>query len=88
MKTSEGIYAFACTESDEPFFFTVVRTGEAPPAKFTAAIYGKIIRFRSADNSFELCLARDARYPGWKSPDKTHAQFHQAATFWSQAHLQ
>lgn len=87
VRTSEGIYAFACTESDEPFFFTIVRSGEELSAKFRAATRGNVIRFRSTDNSFELCFARDARYPGWKNPDKTEEQYQRAKHFWSQAHL-
>lgn len=87
MKTSQGIYAFACTEADRPYFFTVVRTGEKPSDRFKAAVNGPLIRFRSADNTYELCLALDARYPGWCNPDKTEEQLHRASSFWAQAHI-
>jgi hypothetical protein len=86
VKTSQGIYAFACAEADRPYFFTVVRTGEAPSDRFKAAVLGPLVRFRSADNSFELCLALDARYLGWCNPDKTEAEMLRASSFWAQAY--
>lgn len=87
VKTSQGIYAFACAEADRPYFFSIVRTGEKLSDRFKAAVNGPLVRFRSTDNSYELCLALDARYPGWCNPDKTEEQLHRASAFWSQAHI-
>lgn len=87
LKNAEGIYAFACSESDQPWFFTIVPKGVEPSPRFSAATLLPLHRFQSTDGQFELCFALDARYPGWKSPNKTMEEYFRARQFWSQAHI-
>jgi hypothetical protein len=87
VETVLGIYAFACTESTQPWFFDVVEAGKMPEPKFMAAVEPRIIRFRSECGRLDMCMGIRKGYLGWRMPEKSEAEMRKAQQFWAQAFI-
>lgn len=85
VETVLGIYAFACTESTQPWFFDVVEAGKTPEPKFMAAVEPRIIRFKSECGRLDLCLGIRKGFLGWRMPEKSQREMEQSNKFWSLA---
>lgn len=85
VKTELGIYAFACTESTQPWFFDIVEAGKMPEPKFMAAVEPRIVRFRSECGRLDLCMALHKGFGDWRMPEKSQREMEQANKFWSLA---
>lgn len=81
-----GIYAFACAEATQPWFFEIRARGKKPTKKFLAAIEkGSLVRFKSTNGKKELVFGVRKGYKKWISPDKTERAMKQAHAFWGLA---
>lgn len=85
VQTVLGIYAFACAEGTQPWFFDVVEAGKTPEPKFLAAVEPRIIRFRSEDGRLDLCLGIRKGFADWRMPEKTEREMQQSNQFWAGA---
>jgi hypothetical protein len=81
-----GIYAFACAEATQPWFFEIRTRGTKPTKKFLAAIEkGTLVRFKSTNGKKELVFGIRKGYKQWISPTKTERAMKQAHAFWGLA---
>lgn len=86
IKNHLGIYAFACAEATQPWFFEIRARGQKPTAKLVAAVdKGTLVRFKSTNGKKELVFGIRKGYKQWISPDKTDAAMRQANAFWGLA---
>lgn len=86
IKNHLGIYAFACAEATQPWFFEICTRGAKPTKKFLAAIEkGTLVRFKSTNGKKELVFGVRKGYKKWISPDKTERAMKQAHAFWGLA---
>lgn len=86
VKTSLGIYAFACMEGAQPWFFELVPYDGEPSEKFKAAIIERtLVSFPSESGLHRLVMGLRRGFDDWNMPIKTPQQMARAATFWSQA---
>lgn len=74
VKTTLGIYAFACIEGTEAWFVDLAKVGSRHDPKFQAATRGEPICFPSSCGQWELRVARRADFPSWRMPVKTEKQ--------------
>lgn len=81
-----GIYAFACAEATQPWFFEIRTRGAKPTKRFLAAIEkSTLVRFKSTNGKKELVFGIRKGYKQWISPDKTERAMKQAHAFWGLA---
>lgn len=85
VQTTEGIYAFACIEGTQPWFFEIVKRGKPCSRKFLAAVEkGSLISFTS-DEGHNLVMGIRKGCLKWNLPKKTLTEMNRANAFWSQA---
>lgn len=88
VKNHLGIYAFACAEATQPWFFEIVSRGKKCSPRFLAAVEKKsIVRFSSRGGRKELVFGVRKGFLKWVSPDKTGAAMKRANDFWALALL-
>lgn len=86
VKNHLGIYAFACAEGTQPWFFEIVKRGTRPTAKFTAAVEkSTMVTFKSTNGKKVLVFGIRKGYKQWISPSKTEWAMKQANAFWGLA---
>lgn len=86
IKNHLGIYAFACAESTQPWFFEIRGAKEKPTKKFLAAIEkDTLVIFKSTNGKKHLVFGIRKGYKQWISPEKTERAMKQAHAFWGLA---
>lgn len=86
VRTEQGIFALAVSESNQPWFFTVRAGNDSINERWLSAVDQRsLVGFRSGCGGFELILGLDKRYPGWNCPIKSEEEMRKANQFWSQA---
>lgn len=86
VRTEQGIFALAVSESNQPWFFTVRAGNDSINERWLSAVDQRsLVGFRSSCGEFELILGLDKRYPGWNCPIKSEEEMRKANQFWSQA---
>jgi hypothetical protein len=86
IKTSLGIYAFACAEGTQPWFFEIRSRGQKPTAKFLAAVEKRsLVRFKSTNGKRELVFGIRKGFKDWNNPSKTEKEMLRANGFWALA---
>jgi hypothetical protein len=81
-----GIYAFACAEATQPWFFEIRGAKEKPTKKFLAAIEkDTLVSFKSTNGKKRLVFGIRKGYKQWISPEKTERAMKQAHAFWGLA---
>lgn len=86
IKNHLGIYAFACAESTQPWFFEILPKGRKCSPRFLAGVESKsIVRFTSKGGKKELVFAVRKGFLKWVSPDKTNRAMKRANDFWALA---
>lgn len=86
IKNGLGIYAFACAEATQPWFFEIRGSKEKPTKKFLAAIEkSTLVTFKSTNGKKHLVFGIRKGYKQWISPEKTEQAMRQAHAFWGLA---
>lgn len=86
IKNHLGIYAFACAEATQPWFFEIRGSKEKPTKKFLAAIEkDTLVTFKSTNGKKHLVFGIRKGYKQWISPEKTEQAMKQAHAFWGLA---
>jgi hypothetical protein len=86
IQNSLGIYAFACAEATQPWFFEIRGAKERPTKKFLAAIEkDTLVTFKSTNGKKHLVFGIRKGYKKWISPEKTERAMKQAHAFWGLA---
>lgn len=87
VRTSLGIYEFACLEGARPWFADVVQCGDPLREKFGAAISGPAMRFRSADGKHDLVLGVRREFPNFDMPDGDEDDLTTSRKFFGQEYI-
>ena len=82
VKTSLGIYEFACLEGARPWFCDIVPFGTPMREKFSAAITGQPIRFTSDDGKHTLVLGVRREFPKFDMPEASEEDRMKSIKFW------
>lgn len=87
VRTSLGIYEFACIEGARPWFADVVECGQPLREKFGAAIDGPVMRFRSVNGKHDLLLGVRREFPNFDMPDGDEADLTTSRQFFAQEYI-
>lgn len=87
VRTSLGIYEFACIEGTKPWFADIVQCGDPLRERFGAAITGPVMRFRSVDGKHDLVLGVRREFPNFDMPEGDEDDLVKSRQFFSQEYI-
>lgn len=85
IKTEEGIYAFACAEGTQPWFFELLSLNGTPSKRFLASVENESLVTFVAENGQRLVMGIRKGFLNWNMPNKTPEEMKRANNFWNQA---
>ena len=87
IRTQEGrFFEVACIEGAQPWCVDILPVG-ARDERFMAVTTGEAVKFRSVCGRFEMQVALNRNFKGWRLPEANEEQFVRSRDFWAQEYL-